>query len=123
MILTHRVEDIRHRCRAALDGEHVELAHERMLADHFLAQVLRDDDLGELQHPIRYGIVRGKNAFTHFVEKIRSRQTQLVAHIRHAAGEKVDAGRALVLAHEQLETLGKPFALWKTAHTLGHIRK
>jgi hypothetical protein len=81
IVLAQRVEDIGHRRGAAFDREDVELTDERMLADHLAAQVLADDDLRELQHAIRHRVVRGQDAFAHFVQEIAGRQTQLIAHV------------------------------------------
>ncbi|MCY1509815.1 hypothetical protein D9M68_441710 [compost metagenome] len=81
VVLADGVEQVCHRRGAALDREQVELADERMAADHLLADVLADDDLGQLQHAVRHRIVAGEDAFAHLVEEITGVQAELVAHV------------------------------------------
>ncbi|MNU01359.1 hypothetical protein D3C72_2447370 [compost metagenome] len=81
MVLANGVEQVGHRRGAAFNREQVEIADERMVADHFLADVLADHDLRQLQHAVRHRVVAGQDAFAHLVEEITGVQAELVAHV------------------------------------------
>ena len=62
LVFSQRLEDIGDARRAALDGEQVQAARRRRLADQLLHEVMADDLFRDRQHPRRRRVAAAKNA-------------------------------------------------------------
>ncbi|MND66149.1 hypothetical protein D3C80_575370 [compost metagenome] len=121
MVLAQGVEDIGHRRRPALGGEDVERPDKAVRSSHFIAQIMADDDLGQLQHPVGHRIVAAQNPFAHLIEEGARIQTQLVADVGDGAGQKLHPLGARVLARIDFEAVLDPRQTGETAQPLGHV--